>query len=694
LNDVKKVVSDASYANAGAFIGITGGGIFRDISINNVGLVKGYMAGGFGGYLVTNLSGNGVEEAKNVIFENIKLTNIGTKGDDNTGIVSSGSWAGGFFASMQNYDREDTKINNIYMNNINQIKSNQDSAGFTTGLGAGSVSNIHIENIGKIESTSIGKSSVAGFIGDVKDGVYKNISVKNIESIVSRSNSSQAWSGGFIGSATAGTFENITFSGIGSMSYNGYYFGLFIGQVGDISNKDNRVVLKNIVVHDIGDLKCEGWNCDRGDFSGFIGDFGGKANLENIHVFLDKNYEQANVLFSDFTWVSMDDINFDNVNMYYKNGSFANVKNKEEYYKGKINFIKYNENELANKKQDFITSAQTNTGLQYDKTSNSFKTTSDFKVTDPKFSTIGEGGEGGEGSDAKLDENDLHQNIIKDEIIADIANGKYKLHISDLLKMLEDKANYSNMSENQKLEFVANYFLNGDKIKALEVVQSLDFLLAYEKNGLSTASKDKFEGNGFNTKENILKQVNNTTKIIKDKINKLEKDLKPLANSSNGYLKDLIAKQNELDVVIKAYNKYVVLINKGLAHKNDPEFIILKNKIDTLIKDSQVLADSINKNQEGLSIWQNKNNTENFKVTGAFANGVLNTNPKLDEITGEGGDGEDPNKPELPETDLEFEQTASLNLIGDESLDEEEETQEIDEAALTQRTRTCIVSDN
>ncbi|WP_259443230.1 two-partner secretion domain-containing protein [Campylobacter peloridis] len=692
LNDVKKVVSDASYANAGAFIGITGGGIFRDISINNVGLVKGYMVGGFGGYLVTNLSGNGVEEAKNVIFENIKLTNIGTKGDDNTGIISSGSFAGGFFASMQNYDRDDTKINNIYMQNISQIKSGQDAAGFTTQLGAGSVSNIHIENIGKIESTSIGKSSVAGFIGDVKNGIYKNISVKNIESIVSRSSSSQAWSGGFIGSANAGTFENITFSGVGSMSYNGYYFGLFIGQVGDSWNKDNRVILKNIIVHDIGDLKCEGWSCDRGDFSGFIGDFGGKANLENIHIFLDKNYEQANILFSDFTWVSMDDINFNNVNMYYKQGTFSNVKNKEEYYKGKINFIKYNENELANKKQEFITSAQTATGLQYDKTSNSFQTTADFKVKNPIFTTIGEGGDNP--NEVKLDENDLLQEMIKKEIIADITNGKYKLHISDLLKMLEDKANYSNMSEEQKVEFVAKYFLSGDKTKALEVVQSLDFLLAYEKNGLSTASNDKFKGNGFSTKESILKQVNNTTKNIKDKINQLNDELKSLANDSKGFLKDLIAKQNELDVVIKAYNKYVVLINKGLAHKNDPEFVILKNKIDTLMKDSQDLAILINTKQNELSIWQNKNNTENFKVIGAFANGVLNTNPKLDQIKGDGGEGEDPNKPELPEIDLEFEQTASLNLIGDESLEEEEEEHEIEEAALTQRARTCIVSDN
>ncbi|HEC1786873.1 TPA: hypothetical protein R1733_001747, partial [Campylobacter lari] len=144
----------------------------------------------------------------------------------------------------------------------------------------------------------------------------------------------------------------------------------------------------------------------------------------------------------------------------------------------------------------------------------------------------------------------------------------------------------------------------------------------------------------------------------------------------------------------KAYNAYVDLINKGSASKNDPEFIALKNQIDTLMKESQVSADLINKNQKELSTWQKDNNTENFKVVGAFANVILNTNPNLKEITGEGGDGEDPNKPDLPESDMDFEQTASLNLIGDKTLDEEEETEEVDETSLLQKSKTCIVSDN
>ncbi|MBT0833783.1 hypothetical protein KJQ73_07600, partial [Campylobacter lari] len=59
-----------------------------------------------------------------------------------------------------------------------------------------------------------------------------------------------------------------------------------------------------------------------------------------------------------------------------------------------------------------------------------------------------------------------------------------------------------------------------------------------------------------------------------------------------------------------------------------------------------------------------------------------------------GGGIEIPDKPELPETDLDFEQTASLNLIGDKTLNEEEEQEEIDETSLLQKSKTCIVSDN
>ncbi|OCX42618.1 hypothetical protein A7X81_01970, partial [Campylobacter ornithocola] len=171
----------------------------------------------------------------------------------------------------------------------------------------------------------------------------------------------------------------------------------------------------------------------------------------------------------------------------------------------------------------------------------------------------------------------------------------------------------------------------------------------------------------------------------------INEKLKPLVEHSNNSLKQLLTKQKELDSVVKAYNAYVELINKGLASKNDQEFKTLENKLNSLMSESQILANSISNNQMLLEKWQGKTNTDSnghFTIKGAFANAILNTNPDLKEITGDGGSIDDPNRPELPATDLTFEQTASLNLIGNNSLEEEEEQEEIEEASMNQKGKT------
>ncbi|MBT0816399.1 hypothetical protein, partial [Campylobacter lari] len=686
---INNVYIEALYGvNSGGFIGAIDGGKFYDISIygreedNGYGIINGSSGagGGFIGYIDRSTNTDS-------IFKNIKVADFKTILGGNT------YGAGGFIGYANLWNGANLNFENIAIENIDKIESSKAAAGFSSYIDANvNAKNITIKNIGEIYSMS---GSVAGFANQILSSYstihnFENIMIDGIGNFNLGFQSNGKTSAAFANTISNGTYKNISINNIKKVTFDDFNsgdFSLFAGNVGDAFKPNDKTVFENIIIHGVENI--QGRN---GKIFSFARDLSGNVELNNVYIFLDGNYQgKEQYLFADTRFGLNEKVSFDNVNVYLKNGVFDRIKDSEATYQGKITFVKFDENELASKKQDFITSAQTATGIQYDQASKSFKTTTDFDITDPNFSTIGEGGEG---SDAKLDEDDLLQEIIKEEIINDITNGKYKLQISDLLKMLEDKANYSKMSEDQKVEFVAKYFLSGDKTKALEVVQSLDFLLAYKKNGLNTASKDKFEGNGFSVKNEILSQVNNTTKNIKDKFNKLEKDLKPLVDESNGYLKDLIAMQNKLDNTIKAYNAYVDLINKGLASKNDPEFIALKNQIDTLMKDSQVLADLINENQKELSTWKNNNNTENFKVVGAFANVILNTNPNLKEITGDGGDGEDPNKPDLPETDMEFEQTASLNLIGDETLDEEEETEEVDETSLLQKGKTCIVSDN
>ncbi|EHS0800776.1 hypothetical protein KVH71_001513, partial [Campylobacter lari] len=681
--------------NAGGFIAVISAGHFNDIFLNNIEKIEsGGMSGGFGATLFNE---NYTAKDGKFKFENIKLTNVGKKNDDGSysGGIQGGSWAGGFFGQL-GAGNSSVEVKNIYMDNIYKVSSYQNVGGFAETFGKGSIENVYMGNIGIIESTGSNGVEAGGFLGNTqKEVTIKNITIDNIDKIIFGRGGSQASSGGFIGKMyKSGTLDNIVINNVGEIQANGNNFGVFIGAL-----SEPNVTIKNVIMNNIGNITCQSWRgCDYVDNSGFIGDFKDNSTFEDIYIFFSGNdYSGINNLVYDM-WASKN-ATFKDFYMYYNKQYFTNKDldinnpwNSNKYDNTNINFKEITDFNFA--KQEFIASAQTGTGIKFNQASNSFKTTTDFKITDPNFSTVGEGGEEGNGSEVKLDENDLLQDTITNEIIADIISKKYNIPIYLLLDMLEDKLNYFNMNEDQKIEFVAKYFLDGDKTQALEVVQSLDFIFAYENNGIADLSDFNFEGEGLNAKNSIVSKVNKTSADVKNKINQIDSGLKLLTIESDNFLKDLIAMQKNLSDVVGAYNKYVDLINKGLANKNDPEFIALKNQIDILMKDSQILADSINDNQEKLLKWQNDNNTENFKVLGAFANVILNTNPKLDQITEEGGGGEDPNKPELPDNGLEFEQTASFNLIGDETVEEEKEEKEVEETAMMQKNRTCIVSDN
>ncbi|EAK9948405.1 filamentous hemagglutinin N-terminal domain-containing protein [Campylobacter lari] len=669
----------------GGFIGTSYmrfGPSFSNISLNKIGSINsGGSVGPVGGF---------AGSAYNNTFSNISLNEIGNI-SGNSNFKYAFSSIGGFVGESM-----DSTFSNISLNKIGNISGNSETNTIYVGGFVGyaneknNFSDIIIKKIENISSISNNCSHSGGFAGGgLMGGKFERIFLENIANINSTSKSKSAYAGGFIG-------NNISY-------YTTYYNEKFIFDVNNISLKG------------VSNITSKAENAYAGGFAGFfiekrkVEDYDGskngysyKINLKNIYMYFDEDAKiTANNNKNNFTgkfYGGMEDIKeiaFDNIHIYYKKDTLTNATADDKY----LNKQDFNKNANNVNKINAYAYSDSNKEQAYENFINHVNTISKpiFPIIPPSKPSQNTdyipNAEDIINKTAVLDENDLLKEMIKNEIIADITNGKYKLHISDLLKMLEDKTNYSNMSENQKIEFIAKYFLSGDKTKALEVVQSLDFLLAYENNGLSTASEDKFEGNGFGVKNEILSQVNNTTENIKGKFNQL-KELEPLVNSSNKYLKDLITKQNELDNAIKAYNTYVDLINKGFASADDREFIILKDQINTLMKESQVLADSINENQGKLIDWQNNNNTENFKVVGAFANVILNTNPKLDQITGKGGDIDNPNKPELPETDMEFEQTASLNLIGDNAIEDNEGKKEIEETSLAQKNKTCIVSDN
>ncbi|MBT0819584.1 hypothetical protein, partial [Campylobacter lari] len=280
--------------------------------------------------------------------------------------------------------------------------------------------------------------------------------------------------------------------------------------------------------------------------------------------------------------------------------------------------------------------------------------------------------------------------------------------LNDLLKAY---AKIDKDNPTSKAEFLANYLLSKDKYSDKErldiahsMIQSLDFLLAYQDNGLDKAGDDKFASKeAIQAKNDILTEVSIASiqaNANKDKVNNfiqyLNKEVNKINSANNDFKEKNYYKQ--LNDLALAYNKYIELINKGLASKDDQAFKDISNKLFALIaqvgKETEAIEKLI-KDFEGLKIQVSENSNGRFVVKGELS-AIKIPYPILASIKDDnnGGGIEIPDKPELPETDLDFEQTASLNLIGDKTLNEEEEQEEIDETSLLQKSKTCIVSDN
>ncbi|EKI7512937.1 DUF4357 domain-containing protein, partial [Campylobacter lari] len=204
-------------------------------------------------------------------------------------------------------------------------------------------------------------------------------------------------------------------------------------------------------------------------------------------------------------------------------------------------------------------------GLHKDKDGN-LVFTKDFDINSPSKPTTD--------PDVVLESDDVISANDLNKWLDEIYNGTYWVDIKDL-----------------KLQGVSE-----------EIQQSIAFLEAlYGQSGM----------------QDILEKFSTDYKKASDKFNTFNKNktelllfintqLKDLVNATNDKLNILLTKQKELDTLIKAYNNYVALINKGLANESDPEFITLKNQINTLMSESDVLASEIGLNQNTLKLWQDK----------------------------------------------------------------------------------------
>ncbi|AJC85529.1 two-partner secretion domain-containing protein [Campylobacter sp. RM16704] len=549
------------------------------------------------------------------------------------------------------FDGQGYTLKNINID-TSSLSSESEYVGIFGYINDATIKNINVDYMGG----GIRTNTYAGGFAGSASGTFSNISLNNIGNISGNSNGDQSFVAGFAGFA-GGTFSNISLNNIGDIS--GYHAGGFAGWLAGI--------FTNISLHDIGNIS---GNKSHGIAGGFAGSYENDSTFKNIYIFFNPNAKISGRAPGKFFGQPFWTAHLNNIHIYHSRNDLTNAITDRNYWgntNDKIQIHTYNNSNQQSSYQDFLSKANTI----------SRPTPPSNPTTPPNLTD----------TNVKLDENDLHQNIVN-EIINDITNNHYEINIANLLNMLKEKTNYTNMNEEQKANFIAKYFLKGNTTKALEVVQSLDFLLAYENNGLSTASNDKFEANGLSVKNTL---VTNTKKVIKNKndlFDFLSGDLKNLVVDYNQNITDLKTAQEQLKTAIAKYNDYVKKVNENPSLKNDATLNSLKAEVDRLNNLSKELFASINDNQELLQTWQSKTSTDSnnhFKIKGEFKNLALLT-PNLDEVIVNGNENEDYKKVSRQVANAQ-KQTPTFEY-------EENEKEEVEETALMQKGKICIVSDN
>ncbi|EAK0446875.1 filamentous hemagglutinin N-terminal domain-containing protein, partial [Campylobacter lari] len=561
-----KYTPSNSYIGVGGFIGIAENSTIRNISLKNINEIVATNTFGVGGFI-------GIAE-KNVNFKNILLD-----GGNTMKINSIGSSAGGFIASAG----EGTKFENIYVKNINSIKSDIFNAGGFIGTASSSTNwkdfvffkNIHIANIGAIDgvysggfigsATGVktenikiedidkisGKNSAGGFAGKLSPGEYSSIFINNIGIIESTN------SGGFAGTMDTGsndnkkntTIENIKIKDIDSIKAIGFtrntYVGGFIGQVSSInapSWENTTNTFRDITIDGIKNIYAEG---DSGFTyaGGLIGmifnNSNAKYNFSNINLFFDssmrvtgKNHGVGKIIGKS----TDSKLTFNNSNFYYIVDNFAG--SRSENYSGLSlqQYVKINEQEKYN---EFKTKDQTtkpNVGT-YESNQKVSLELPDVEKIKSEIAIL-------EKNDQK---DDLFEETIKKEIIEDITEKYYFVDIKTLEELIKayDKLN-SNSTKEERIDFIKNHLLvSKSEQEAKEVVESLDFLLAYKTNGLENAEKNgilKDEATKSANKriqDNVKKTLSYEQNLIVDFLKNEENGLKWLVDSTNNLLQDL-----------------------------------------------------------------------------------------------------------------------------------------------------------
>ncbi|WP_220568769.1 hypothetical protein, partial [Campylobacter peloridis] len=615
------------------------GFVLSNINIDTTDIIGADFSGIFG-------------RVNNATFKNIKI-------DYNQGSIINNSYRFGYYAGGFIGYGEQSNFSNISLENINNISSKDSSWVFVGGFVGGSISskfeNIKINNINKIEVIGDEYSTFAragGFVGHIttdsfNDTLFNKIELSNIDNIITDSGGDVS-SGGFVGSIrtrelfsmekirffdiTLSNIENIKSNAIGdkSIASSGGFFGALSDDNGKVSFEFNNIAIKNIT-----SIVATG---NESYASGFgnkeNSDKSDNSNFTNIFIYFNPNAVISAKNNTDI-FTNLLKANTNNIQIYHKNGSFNGINNQHNLSLLK----KYNANELE---QEFANAIK---GIKLP----SISTPSNVgKPSLPNVEAI-------KNENIEFQSQWLNKEVVQ-AILDDILNGKYRVSIN---KFGEIQFHVSSV--------------NGVVITLDSIKQSLDFLdKLKEENSTWEANELK----------NIYTKYNKALKI-KDEFVNAQKHL--FDNDKNSFYKTYVEYEKELML----YNSYVKKIESGQMSINDSVFLASLDKINTLAKILQEKRDKVNAIADNLNkenIAYKNYGYSNFKFLGDFATDFVH-NPQSPDV-------DTPNKPELPKYDQDFEQTASLNLIGDNAIEEEEEEKEIDEAAVTQRTKTCIVSDN
>ncbi|WP_187759235.1 hypothetical protein, partial [Campylobacter subantarcticus] len=536
LNNIGDISSSSNddYSYVGGFAGRDAYSTFENISLNNIGSVSSgadyyVYAGGFGGWTFYS------------IFSNISLNHIDSISGSSNGNYSF-SHTGGFAGSASG------DFSNISLNDIESISSkaivDSYSGGFAGQAYSGKFINISLNNIGNIVSNNSHSSRAGGFVGSFAQTspdsavrvFFENISLNNINNISSSGGGS--YTGGFAGwisNSVVGTFTNISLSDIDSISS------------GSNSNSGNS---------------CAGGFA--GYISGYGGLISGDIRFTNIYMYFkddakitasgdDRNRENKAGKFYGYKNNKEDtDIIFNNIHIYYKDNTLdnANASSGDEVNADsnnktnkEINLHTYNGND--NKHNEFLDKAKHVTGA-------SITPPTITPPSKPEQPDVSEG----VSSDVKLDKDDLNIPVLND-ILNDILNGKYSVSIDDLgnIKFTPtDKITLDSVK--QSLDFLNEFFKQEGMEELLNKFES-DLKNKYDKalalkDYLQTTIKSETQGivNEFNAikqaYEEELKKYNYYVNLLNEgksidnfDFTESAKKIKEYKNQLDGYISDI-----------------------------------------------------------------------------------------------------------------------------------------------------------